>query len=255
MKDKLILATDFDGTLCIHGKISEHTMSAIKEFRKAGNLFGVVTGRCYRDAYPMLTNIKVPFDYILCDSGATAVDEDGEIIFSEKCDGKILPDIFDAISSLTYRHMGLCVGKIKYDFKYTHPDGDEEKHYSPVSILKETKEFNMVNTICDGPNHAKLVTKMLKEKFGEYLNPLQNYDCIDIPPAGCDKGTGLYKYASMMGVKEENIWTAGDNYNDMAMIERFNGCAVSNAVPELKKMAKMGEFAEVGDILDKMMAL
>ena len=41
-----ILATDYDGTLS-RGGVSQRNKDAIERFRKAGNLFGVVTGRDY----------------------------------------------------------------------------------------------------------------------------------------------------------------------------------------------------------------
>jgi hydroxymethylpyrimidine pyrophosphatase-like HAD family hydrolase len=40
-----ILASDYDGTLTQHGTISDKDKAAIATWRKAGNLFGVNTGR------------------------------------------------------------------------------------------------------------------------------------------------------------------------------------------------------------------
>ena len=39
-----IIASDYDGTLN-HGGIDDKKRNAIKEWRKAGNLFGIVSGR------------------------------------------------------------------------------------------------------------------------------------------------------------------------------------------------------------------
>lgn len=35
-----------------------------------------------------------------------------------------------------------------------------------------------------------------------------------------------------MGIAHENIWTAGDNFNDVTMLENFHGCAMSHGVEE-----------------------
>ena len=78
--------------------------------------------------------------------------------------------------------------------------------------------------------------------FGEegaaLANALQNGVCIDIPPAGIDKGEGVARYADSMGVPPDNVYCAGDNMNDCAMIARFHGLAVENAVPALKSAAE-----------------
>ena len=51
---KYILATDYDSTLYQYhkGGVSKEVVDAINEFRAKGNLFGVVTGRCFQWAYP-----------------------------------------------------------------------------------------------------------------------------------------------------------------------------------------------------------
>lgn len=40
-----ILASDYDGTLRTEELVAEKDIEAIARFRKAGNLFGIVTGR------------------------------------------------------------------------------------------------------------------------------------------------------------------------------------------------------------------
>ena len=54
-----------------------------------------------------------------------------------------------------------------------------------------------------------------------------------------------------MGVAEENVYTAGDNYNDIAMLERFNGCTMSGGVEAAKAVSKYvcKDIAEVVDLV------
>ena len=51
----------------------------------------------------------------------------------------------------------------------------------------------------------------------------------------------------MFGVDPKDVITIGDNYNDIPMIEAFNGVAVQNAKPEVKAAAKLvvNDFAEL----------
>ena len=78
--------------------------------------------------------------------------------------------------------------------------------------------------------------------------------CIDIPPAGVDKGTGVAAYAALMGVPHGEIWTAGDNYNDLAMLTRFRGCAMANGVDAVKEAAK-GVYPDIASIVAAMLSL
>ena len=63
MKKKLI-ATDFDGTLYINGRIAGETRRAIDDWRAAGGYFGVVTGRGI-DFYDTAKEQGLPFDYLI----------------------------------------------------------------------------------------------------------------------------------------------------------------------------------------------
>ena len=46
----------------------------------------------------------------------------------------------------------------------------------------------------------------------------------------------------------DNIWVSGDNYNDIPMVKQYHGCAVENAVDELKNIAEHN-CGNVGDAI------
>ena len=73
-----ILATDYDGTLS-RGGVSERNRDAIRRFREAGNLFGVVTGRDYY-MYNTLVDGNVEFDFILPFNGGMTINTSGDVI-------------------------------------------------------------------------------------------------------------------------------------------------------------------------------
>jgi len=61
------------------------------------------------------------------------------------------------------------------------------------------------------------------------------------------------RYAAAMGVCADNIYCAGDEMNDMAMITRFHGCAVANARKEIKEAAE-GVYEDIAQIIDMILA-
>ncbi|MBR6647277.1 MAG: HAD hydrolase family protein, partial [Clostridia bacterium] len=82
------------------------------------------------------------------------------------------------------------------------------------------------------------VADVLNKKFGQYVNPTQNGRCIDIPCVGADKATGIAQLADCLEIPYEYIWTAGDNFNDMSMIKKYHGCAMTSGVDGLNKYSE-----------------
>lgn len=262
---KYIIATDFDGTLC-QGypdgyRINDKTINAIKEFRKKGNLFGVVTGRSYKWAYPVFKQQNAfEFDYIISDNGAQCVDKDGNFVFSNKIKAYkgFAKDYVTTVLGFgdCVEEAGICFEKDRYNFEISKPDGDD--YYDPYSLLdepllSECDEFVMVNAVCKDDETASNLKKVLSAKFGKYICPAQNGRCLDITAGGVNKASGIKQYAVKMGIDEDNIYSAGDNYNDIVMVNAFHGCAVKNAVQDLKDAA---EFIvdDVGDIVNMIFA-
>ena len=81
------------------------------------------------------------------------------------------------------------------------------------------------------------MSALIGERFGEYLNPLQNGTCIDIVPLGMDKAQGIYKLLSLVGGEKTDVIAVGDNVNDEAMIKEFRSYAMENGVASIKALA------------------
>ena len=253
-----ILASDYDGTLS-RGGISAEVRARIAEFRAAGNLFGIVTGRDYW-MYETVEEQDLKIDFILAMNGAMLVATDGEDA------GKILHyerQKNDGCIRGIAEHVGLrygyevstvlCRERVTFHAKY--PDGlgpDGTKKWTPLDEADRIPLFTQMNTRCKTDDDARRCVAEINRTWGKTVNALQNGVCIDIPPAGIDKGEGVARYADAMGVPHENVYCAGDNMNDYAMVSRFHGLAVENAVPELKAVSE-GVFEDVGEMIRKIM--
>ncbi|MBE6598686.1 MAG: HAD-IIB family hydrolase [Ruminococcaceae bacterium] len=246
----MILATDYDGTLC-RGVITDEDRAAIIRFREAGNLFGVVTGRDFPMAYgPLTGDGGVPFDFIIAMNGALAVDREGNILFERRADGVVLPELIRTVCEVGGSHLGCVTGKTRREFSLNVPDGDD--FYAPLSDARAIKGFTQGNTWCDNTEITAKAVGIIKERHGAYINVFQNHVCIDMPPIGVDKGTGVAELADIFGVPHGEIWTAGDNYNDLPMLTRFRGCAMENGVQAVKEAAR-GVYPDIASIIDEMM--
>jgi len=260
IKIKYIVATDFDGTLCQSYpdgyRINDKTLEAIKDFRKEGNLFGVVTGRSYIWAYPVFKELNTfEFDYIISDNGAQCFDKDGGLVFSNKIKAYngFAKDYVNTVLGFSdeVEEAGICFEKDRFNFENNNPEGNGG-YYSKYSVLDELfekDEFVMVNAVCKNDEAASMLKDEIVLKFGEYLDPAQNGRCLDITAKGINKASGIGQYAKAMGVPYDNIYSAGDNYNDLPMVKDFHGCAVRGAVEALKAEAEF-VLDDIGSLIE-----
>lgn len=257
---KYMLAVDYDRTLFQDGEISKKTLAAIDEFRAGGNLFGIVSGRDYITGYETFKKENLfPFDFLLLKTGAMACGKNGEVLYEDTADGTEIRNGKPLVAALFERAFELgalfcttSVGKERAYYYKDYPEGLDREYRTPHphSELFDICEFGLVSVICEDNVSGTYITKKLCEEFGDLLNPLQNNIAIDISPAGIDKATGIRKYAEMMNIPYENIRVAGDNYNDLAMLEAYKSCAMSGGVEAAKKAADcvcdtVGDYIEL----------
>ncbi len=237
-----IIATDFDGTLSYNGKISDEDKEAIKRFRKAGNKFGIVTGRDVDLAQWIKPENGLEYDFLICCTGGVIKNGEGEIIYCKK--GKIDSFISEIIAKAKeLGAYGFAIGdvllKCIIDIKGKIP-----------SQLDALKEFTHANTGFIKDEKATEFAKFVNENYGDKISAHQNGTAVDMPPAYVSKVTGVYQYASMFDSPE--IYAVGDNINDISMIKEFCGFAVENARDEVKAVAKH-QCKRICDMIDYLM--
>ena len=252
MKRKL-LASDFDGTLC-HNYAPEtypaavEVLDAIRKFREDNGLFGVVTGRDWRWSwYELKQNGKLEFDFIMALNGAQIYDREGNLVMETTADGNAAYGNTTLAWALAQRcwetvgnYFALIKGNERFCFSPHLPEGGEEDgdRYSPHALLDTIGTFHMAGAVGPHGFNAASAAEILRNEFGSFVNPMANGRCLDIPPAGMDKGIAVARYAEQLGIPAEDIWTAGDNYNDIPMLAPFHGCAMANGVQAAKDAAE-----------------
>ena len=267
MKRK-ILASDFDGTLCHQYTpdmypASPEVLEAIRQFRAEGGLFGVVTGRDWRWSwYELDQNGKLEFDFIIALNGAQIFNRAGDLIHEVTADGNIDMNGVPMALALARRCWEVvsdcfCIsrGRERHYFSPALPEGGEfdGDQYSPLSVLDNLGLFHMAGAIAPHGFDTLKAGEIIREEFGAWVNPQPNGRCMDIPPAGTDKGLAVARYAALMGVDKDDIWTAGDNHNDLAMLRPFHGCAMANGVQAARDAAEYvcRDIAEVIETIRK----
>ena len=79
-----ILGSDFDGTLT--HKLGEETYAAIRAWRAAGNMFGIVSGRPLSfSAEVQASYPELELDFFVGFNGAAVIDGCGNMIYEKTC--------------------------------------------------------------------------------------------------------------------------------------------------------------------------
>lgn len=237
-----IIASDFDGTINYHGKISDEDKEAIRQFRKAGNKFGIVTGRDAELSQWVRQENGFEFDFIISCTGAFIRDGEGNVLYTKRgVLGPFMDEIVAKALELKCNFFSIgngfnkcyvdTLGKIPYDF----------------SMLKE---FTHANCTFPSDEIAEEFAQFVKDNYEDKISAHRNGWSVDMPPADTSKVTGIYEYAKMFD--SPKVYAVGDNVNDLPMIKEFCGYAVSNAVDILKKEAKH-HCDRVCDMIEELM--
>lgn len=239
-----IIASDYDGTLNNRG-ISEADKNAITAFRKAGNKFGIVTGRCTEQALWLMYDLKkaqLEVDFIICCTGAIILNSDGSIC--QKKTAKASDELKKLIDKA--RELGIIGMNINNCLKATFLD---PKNKIPLNI-DEIGELTQINCWFDNEDNARELCQFVNKELSRLLNAFQNGGSVDIPPAGVSKVTGIYDYAKAF--EDAEIYSVGDNTNDIPMLKEFESYAVSNAKESVKAVAKH-KCDRIADMIEDIM--
>lgn len=228
-----IIATDYDGTLN-HNGITDEKRAAISEWRRAGNLFGVISGRGIKSLLEVIEGKDFEYDFLVANNGAIIFDNELNILSETRCDGAIAKPLITDL--------------FNWNCPFANIDKDE-----PIMIrskaedckdgecvledLPEVTYFNQISTWLGDKDKASAVVDKINEKYGDVLNPLQNGDCIDIVPVSVNKARGIYALLDVLGGKYEDVISVGDNINDTHMIAEFRSYAMANGVDSIKALA------------------
>lgn len=225
-----IIGSDYDGTLN-HNGIDDKKKKAIEKWRRAGNVFAVISGRGAEELLELYNGNSFGCDYLVADSGAVIMKTDGTRVCDTRCDKKLVRPLLEMLFE-----EGCPWGDVHADVtrKIYREEADGEV---TLENMGDVPFFTQISTMLDDFESAARVTKRVRDAFGDKLNPLQNGRCIDIVRRDMNKAEGLCLLAQIAGAKRENIIAVGDNVNDMDMIKAFRSYAMKSGVDSVKKAA------------------
>lgn len=242
-----VIASDFDGTICINGGVSERNIAAIRQWQAAGNHFGLVTGRdvlqC-RNAQTFMPGVRL--DFLICCSGALILDNHGRKLWERTMSASRLEELSNCILD----HNGLWLSYSMDDTSIGLPIGNDSVFapgdVSPFGIRFVTfrdfvapKEFQILRTGFSTREQAQERAEEINTMFRGYAHAWQNHVCLDITAdSGTGKAQALEELVHLYGIDRSELIPIGDEQNDLEMITAFGGCTVENAAPAVKRAAR-----------------
>lgn len=246
MQYRLIVA-DMDGTLLNSRKeISPKTRDAINEYRKAGGLFTVATGRGLSTVENIAREILIDIPVILY-NGAQVYDFiNKKAIYEELLDKKAYKTALNILHELHITFLA---------YQGPHMWVEELSDTIVKHLQKETIDIKNVSvaSISDFPDHGihKILTITDQNRFSEFQKLFSRTEIdsvrfvqseinyFEILPEDVSKGHALKELAAHLDIQLSQIAAIGDHMNDIEMISVAGlGVAVANAHEELKKHAR-----------------
>lgn len=249
-----ILGSDLDGTFG-HGGVDEAKLTAVREWRARGNVFGIISGRGGLHAQVVAKqHPNLEMDFFASCNGGLIFDGNGKVIYEARCTTLPLINLVKDLLSWNCVHVFVIAQASFYvvtDWD-KRPPHVEDKDLCLLQDLPTLPYFNQVSVALPTVEETLEVVGRIQRTYGECLTPLQNGTCIDIVPKGVNKAQGLYRVMEHFGGTYDEVIAVGDNYNDADMLKEFRSYAMAHSDEAIRGMAN-DVTENVTDLLKKEM--
>lgn len=211
-----VLASDYDGTLALHGRVDDPTITALESFLATGRRLVLVTGRELPELLDIFPQISL-FEWVVAENGALLYHPATR---AEKPIASPPPEKFVQ----TLRDRGV----------------------KPISVGR--------SIVATWEPHEKTVLATIHD-LGLEMQVIFNKGAVMVLPAGVNKATGLTAALKEMRLSPHNVVAVGDAENDHAFFRLCEvSAAVANALPAVKETADYLTVADHGAGVSELIA-
>lgn len=223
-----LFVSDFDDTLFKnHNKEFKVNIETINNFVANGNIFVIATGRHINNLLRDIKQYKINYSYLICNDGGIIFDNELNIIFQKNIKittAREIIKLFKKGNCLNDWYID-CGTFITKDLKH------------PVNGI-----IGKINNQSQASNLLTTITNQFKDTHG-YVTT--NWICIT--NHNVSKLAAIKFINNLLKIKDKNIYTIGDNINDISM-SKYNSYCMVNSHPSLKKVCQ-GEYESVNKLI------
>ena len=244
-----LFISDFDGTLVkADGTISDHTKAVIEQYRREGGIFTVCTGRMVPSILPRAEELNIQTGPVIAFQGSVIYDMGTREVVSAGYFPR--EEALRVIRLLEAEGLHIHIYTVWHLFTTRRDEMLEayervcgvkgEIVEGKLSDFAEKNELDIVKVlVMVEPEKREPLRERLTRLLGEDYYVTSSSDwLVEIMPAGENKGRAVSYLSEYYHIPKERIAAAGDQLNDLPMLQAAGGkFAVSNGVEALKRMA------------------
>ena len=205
-----LLVTDYDGTMYYEKqdlKTLRENIEALKQFKKQ-NMVVIATGRPFTSIKKEIDTYDIPYNYIISSNGACLFDQDDSPIYTQTIKQEIIQKTVAYLQKLPY------ISKIKLIDIY----GNETNNLENVIQI-----YGEISSIFE--------LKRIKQEL-EFLDNNQFFNmCYFFNQT--DKIDGIKRIQEQHSIESKDIYTIGNDTNDLLMLKEYNGYRVPYSYPRI----------------------
>lgn len=247
--EKLLIALDIDGTIATHeGEIHEEIQKEVRRVSEEGHQLVLATGRSPRDVLPVLKNVDIQPEFLVCVNGALVLQKDES---HRKGYSPIYIEKFNPTKQLETINQYVKNPKIAIEVHgegYHYTEHFDIQYVEPMKYQKAYEEIIKTETIravvvSDHHTHEEIHHIVKTTKVGVVgHSPVIPKTWIEIFGKNVHKGNALEKLRKKLHIPHHNVVAVGDGYNDIQMLQWASqggrSVAMGQAPEDIKKHAK-----------------
>lgn len=242
----LLIALDIDGTV-LHedGSLSLSVTDEVRRVVSLGHIVTLATGRSWETTRPVLEDLELTPQYVVCANGALIMKRD------ESSPGgyeRYFMETFDPSEVLNLIKPHLSEGSYMVEYpdgfrKYTVGMEDWNLENAVEVPFEELVTSPVTRVVVVSPSHDEEEFLRIVDRIG--LNQV-SYAIgwtawLDIAPKGVNKATALERVRQWLGLQRSQMVAVGDGRNDIDMLGwasvEGRGVAMGQAPEELLAVA------------------
>ena len=223
-----ILISDFDKTF--YTENYDNNIKLINEFVNAGNKFVIATGRPLYFLEPSIEGKNINYYNLICSDGTVIFDKNNKILFQEVIKKETIQTLIEKIRN-----------------------NPHISDYYLNTAYANTKDINVIangflGVPIDRDESQKFIDKL--PEIDENIKGYLSYKWINIISKNASKSSAIKKLIEINNWNYEDIYVAGDYYNDIEMNKDYQSFCFDFSPEELKKVSNY-VVKDFSDILKK----
>lgn len=252
--ERILFATDLDGTLLRNNEISVPDLEAVKKLSEAGHLVVVSTGRPYNGVEWLLDRYGLEPEYLVLANGALILDRERNVIHHGVIGSEEVRGITRACLDLGFL-VSFDTGYRSYSYRHDFPQIvlDSIPGCRRIDSFDElTEDVSLISAAANhGVEKTEEALNAILGKFGSRVGAFRNVSYIDVVPRHTSKGTGIRELMEREGIPRDSVYVIGDSLNDLTMFMEAGHAFTFHEVEEVVKAGADERVASVAECINE----